>query len=117
MNITDQIKKEGNAHRNVRKERFVDETLLPDPDPQIPKYQTLRIKQVRMTDEMVDRLYARARQFMDQRPERTEKITASTVARLCIAFTLDQMDRKNISNAIRGSTEEELLEAFHRHLS
>lgn len=111
--ITEQIRKEAEQ----RKQHYIDGTMLPEAGLDLPKHKVLRVKQVRMTDEMIEQLYATARRLMDQRPEKTETLTASTVARLCIAYTLHRIDREGVMAALRGSTEEELLEAFQRHLS
>jgi len=110
-NIGEQLSQE-----KKRSRKYVDNSILPVVQSSAPKFEQLRVKQVRMPDEMIEGLYAMARQLMDQRPVKEETITASTVARLCIAYTLERIKEKKAGNALRGSTEDELLSVFRRVL-
>lgn len=101
------------------KRRMIDSALVPDPGGDVPKYLTMRRKEVRMPDEMIEELYSIARQLMDQRPSggQGEQITPSTVVRLCIGYTLHRLSDGGRKLAmIRGDDEDELLTQFIERL-
>lgn len=113
--ISEHINRQAKTQERAKRQH-VDRSYVEEHDGETPKYQKLRIKQVRMSDDMIDDLYQLARQLQDQRPQKMESFTASAVARVCIGYTLGVIKRRKIDKTLRASTEEELLDVLTRQL-